>query len=431
MTRSSRRRLKQEYVTNQKSTQPKPERINKEQLGELQRSDPTLRRIRKLADSNRGNYHWEDGILTEKRTGKDAETISLLVLPMSCRDEVLKMALLDELADHWVDHSSEPSNVVEYMRELREKMDRIRGLVKENEQRAKEQHKKFHDRNTSVREFREGDMVLVLLPGLRNKLETEWLGPYQVVQRKSDVTYEIDMHDHKRTFHVNALKAWTSPVPAVLQIATVGEAEPLTWGELEDDEEGRTANQLSPEQQNDLKRLKEQFVDVISDISGRTSLVEYRIDTGDASSIRLPPYRTPQALREVLKKEVKEMLDQGIVVPSTSEWAAPVILVPKKDGTKRLCVDFRKLNHVTKADPYPIPRVEELIDRLGRASALDLTKGYWQVPVAEDSQHKTAFITPFGKYQFTTMPDGGTLDISEADESSPGGCTGICSSLFR
>lgn len=103
------------------------------------------------------------------------------------------------------------------------------------------------------------------------------------------------------------------------------------------------------------------------------------------------------------------MLDQGIVVPSTSEWAAPVIVVPKKDGTKRLCVDFRKLNQVTKADPYPIPRVEERIDRLGRAryiSALDLTKGYWQVPVAEDSQHKTTFITPFGKYQFTTMPFG-------------------------
>ena len=74
-----------------------------------------------------------------------------------------------------------------------------------------------------------------------------------------------------------------------------------------------------------------------------------------------------------------------------------------------LCVDFRRLNHVTKADPYPIPRVEELIDRLRNAkciTALDLTKGYWQVPVEKESQKKTAFITPFGKYEFTTMPFG-------------------------
>ena len=114
-------------------------------------------------------------------------------------------------------------------------------------------------------------------------------------------------------------------------------------------------------------------------------------------------------MQTTLRKEIKEMLDQGIIQPSTSEWAAPIILVPKKDGSKRLCVDFRRLNKVTKADPYPIPRVDELIDRLGQAqyiTALDLTKGYWQVPVAKESQAKTAFITPFGKYEFLTMPFG-------------------------
>ena len=85
------------------------------------------------------------------------------------------------------------------------------------------------------------------------------------------------------------------------------------------------------------------------------------------------------------------------------------MLVPKKDGTMRMCVDYRKLNSVSAADAYPMPRVDELIDRLGNAkyiSTLDLTRGYWQVPVAQDSQDKTAFTTPFGLFNFTVMPFG-------------------------
>ena len=135
----------------------------------------------------------------------------------------------------------------------------------------------------------------------------------------------------------------------------------------------------TPDQQRDLEKLKEEFSDVISDVPGRTTVVEHHIATGDATPIRRPPYRLPHALRETLREEIRELLALGIIRPSTSEWAAPIILVPKKDGSKRLCVDFRKLNQVTRADPYPIPRIEELIDRVGNAkfiSALDLTKGY-------------------------------------------------------
>ena len=86
-----------------------------------------------------------------------------------------------------------------------------------------------------------------------------------------------------------------------------------------------------------------------------------------------------------------------------------MVLIPKKDSSKWLCVDYRKLNLVTRADLYPIPKEEDLIDDIGRVkyiTALDLTKGYWQVPVAKSSKEKTAFITPWGKYQFWTMPFG-------------------------
>ena len=108
-------------------------------------------------------------------------------------------------------------------------------------------------------------------------------------------------------------------------------------------------------------------------------------------------------------EEVEQLLSEGLIKPSKSPWASPVVLVPKKDGTIRLCMDFRRINTVTKTDPYPMSRIEDLIDGLANAqfvSTLDLTKGYWQVPMAKSSIPKTAFQTQFGKYQFNVMPFG-------------------------
>ena len=108
------------------------------------------------------------------------------------------------------------------------------------------------------------------------------------------------------------------------------------------------------------------------------------------------------------------MLENKIIEPSKSEWAAPLVPVRKKDNTIRLCVDYRKLNAITKVDPYPMPRVDDMIDEVGKAkfiSTLDLTKGYWQVPVYEEDRPKTAFVTPFGLYQFTRMPFGLQVEL--------------------
>ena len=106
---------------------------------------------------------------------------------------------------------------------------------------------------------------------------------------------------------------------------------------------------------------------------------------------------------------IDAMLKADVIRPSQSEWAAPVILVPKKDGTIRFCVDFRALNAVTKKDVYPLPRIDDVIDALAHAkvfSTLDLASGYWQIPVAQDDISKTAFVTRRGLYEFTRMPFG-------------------------
>ena len=98
------------------------------------------------------------------------------------------------------------------------------------------------------------------------------------------------------------------------------------------------------------------------------------------------------------------MQESGVIKPSTSEWAAPVVLVKKKNNTLCVCVDYFQLNTKTQRDAYPMPRIDDLIDQLGSPkyiSTLDLAKGYWQVPVAEEDQHKTAFATPFGLFQLS------------------------------
>ncbi|CAM5115676.1 unnamed protein product [Eretmochelys imbricata] len=103
------------------------------------------------------------------------------------------------------------------------------------------------------------------------------------------------------------------------------------------------------------------------------------------------------------------MLALGVIQPTASPWASPVVLVPKKDGLIWFCVDYRKLNAIIVSDAYPMPRPDELLDKLGGAqylTTMDLTKGNWQVPLDADAWLKSAFITPLGLYEFLTLPFG-------------------------
>ena len=122
----------------------------------------------------------------------------------------------------------------------------------------------------------------------------------------------------------------------------------------------------------------------------------------DPSPIRERPCRQTQRDQEVTSKEINKMLEQHVIQFSTSPWAAPVHLIPKKDGSIRFCIDYRKLNLQTKKDVYPLPRIDDILDSLGKAkirSKLDLTSGYWQIPVHPDDQEKTAFVTRDGLFK--------------------------------
>lgn len=125
--------------------------------------------------------------------------------------------------------------------------------------------------------------------------------------------------------------------------------------------------------------------------------------------LRQAPYRLHPQKREQMRKEVDYLLQQGLAVPSCSPWTSPCLLVPKEDGTYRFGTDYRRVNAVTVPDAYPLPRVDELIDEVGQAkyvTKLDLLKGYWQIPLTERAQRASAFITPFGHFQYLVAPFG-------------------------
>ena len=161
-----------------------------------------------------------------------------------------------------------------------------------------------------------------------------------------------------------------------------------------------------------LEELLEEFEDIVAKDSsdlGRTDKVYHRIPTGDAAPIKQAPRRVPFHQREELERNLKDMLDNGIIERSTSPWSSPIVMVRKKDGGTRICADYRRLNDVTRKDAYPLPRVDSTLDALGGAkyfSTIDLASGYWQVEVDPRDRQKTAFVIPQGLFEYRVMSFG-------------------------
>ena len=169
---------------------------------------------------------------------------------------------------------------------------------------------------------------------------------------------------------------------------------------------------LSFEQQRDLRRLLDEYKDVFSKEGqpiSSTSLVEHEIHT-TGPAVRLPFRRQNPVIRDIEQQQVKEMLRDEVIRPSTSPWASPVVMVKKRDGTMRFCVDFRKMNDATIKDAHPLPRIDDTLESLHGAqyfTTLDLKSGYWQVPIREEDKEKTAFRTSSGQlYEFNQLPFG-------------------------
>ena len=169
------------------------------------------------------------------------------------------------------------------------------------------------------------------------------------------------------------------------------------------------------------KILKKEYADIISNgemnadsearnAKSRFKLEKHKITLMDgATPVKKSPYRmSPRELEEV-SKQLKTLTEKGYIKPSSSPWSSPVVFARKKDGSLRMCVDYRALNRLTIPESYPIPRIDDNIDRLGSShiySIVDLESGFHQIMMDDSSEEKTAFSTRYGQFQFTVMPFG-------------------------
>jgi hypothetical protein len=169
---------------------------------------------------------------------------------------------------------------------------------------------------------------------------------------------------------------------------------------------------INTEETKAPKHLLEENIHLFTDNMnnlGVCTVLQHKIHTGDAISIKQKLYRPGPVKNKFIKEEIDRLLKAGLIRPSISPWSSPVVIVAKKGGKMRFCVDYRKLNKVTKLDAYPLPLIKDIFDVLGGSrffTTLDAASGYWQIEMHPDSIEKTSFTTNWGNYEYLVMPFG-------------------------
>ena len=210
--------------------------------------------------------------------------------------------------------------------------------------------------------------------------------------------------------HVNIVSLPAGVTEGLSTVATV--ASQMASPTVQDQVEGLDLSSLSPEEQGRVRSLLRKYTSVFSahdsDL-GCTNLISHDIPLVDETPVKQRYRRVPPSDYEAVKDHINQLLAAKVIRESSSPFASPIVLVKKKDGSLRMCVDYRQLNSKTRKDAFPLPRIEESLDALTGArwfSTMDLTSGYNQVPVTEADRPKTAFCTPFGLFEWNRMPFG-------------------------
>ena len=344
------------------------------------------------------------------------------------------------LRDIWADEdiNEQTKTTYQYVLELRERLESTCKLAHDELRKAQGNQHKWFNKKAKAKHLKEGDQVLLLLPTKLNKLEMQWQGPFDIIKKVRENDYVINLDGQHKMFHANMLRKYlvrkTIDNGMVilcgcrhLEIATGGMAENDSLEETDTCEERsddikycplratqtwkdvKISTDLNEDQQREVRQLLEEYSDVLTDIPGKTNLAECNIELTDDIPFRVKAYPVPYALKKAMDKEVSEMMKADIIESSVSEYASSPVVVRKPDGSVRYCIDFRKLNAKTVFDAEPVPNQEVILNRMGGdnfISRLDLTKGFWQVPIKEEDRKYTAFSTDQGLMQFKYMPFG-------------------------
>jgi hypothetical protein len=244
------------------------------------------------------------------------------------------------------------------------------------------------------------------------------LAPMITTEKEETIAAVINLSDKETKLYPNTYlgpgqSAYDNPRKPTKCCANVKESGSAELPEYLQDLFDKSRVHLTESQTQALKQLliryQHCFAKDSCDLSPNRG-ADFSINTADAQPIRQRPRRQPFGKREAEKAEIDKMLKSNIIEPSNSAWASPVVLITKKDGSVRFCVDYRKLNEVTVKDSYPLPRIDDCLDALAGAKwfgTMDLLSGYWQLGLkTEEDRQKTAFCSSWGLYQFTVLSFG-------------------------
>ena len=356
------------------------------------------------------------------------------------------------LRELWAKEQENPEirTTYQYVIELRNKLEETCRSAMSELAKASARSKRYYDRKAKLREFFPGDRALVLLSDEKNKLLMQWKGPFEIIKKVGLCDYQVKLSRGPKVLHGNLLKLYVDREETVnnnlthrerekrkgrrkkrVDPGTVSDPLILAGAVIDMTEEGPdtgtplfpagekketfrdiaiSPNLLEP-QREDLERLVSRYQDVFTERPGLTNLVEHDIRLTDDKPVRQPMYPTPFAMKETIDREVQQLLAMDLIEPSKSSYSSTIVIVRKSNGSYRFCIDFRKLNKITTFDAEPLPNLEELLASIAQdpkhiLSKIDLSKGYWQVPLTPEAREKTAFQTSAGHFQWKVMGFG-------------------------
>ncbi len=319
------------------------------------------------------------------------------------------MGPLDILYKGWVDREFEPVNVDDWLLQSNDRLAVIHDLAVANQAESGVKRALSFNRHKQDKPLDIGASVLMRIPGMKSALQAAWEGPYKVVSSTSRVTYQISKGDGHpmRLAHRDNLKLYTPRPLSVNAVTLIAEEQGIDHSLLSS--KATLGNDKCPGfRQDDLDSLLKDLCSYFSETPGLCSAGTCVIELADgAAVVNLPPRQIPAGIRDAVRSELDKLLKDGIIVQSNSAWASPLVPVRKKDGSVRICVDFRLLNAVTPLRRYWLPSLTEILDQVGPnacLSTLDLTAGFHQLAMDEHSSHLTTFVCPFGKFRYLRMP---------------------------
>ncbi|XP_077977779.1 uncharacterized protein LOC144433347 [Glandiceps talaboti] len=404
-----------------------------ESQGALERFHQTLKNmIRTYCFENEKD--WDEGVHLVLFAARETVQESLGFSPFELVFGHSVRGPLKLLQEKWLCEESE-INLLDYVSGFKERLTRACDVARENLKGSQMKMKKWYDKDARNRVFKPGDRVLVLFPIPGHPLQARYYGPYEIKSKINGVNYIVKTPGRRKESqlcHINMLKEYVERDENSKSKSVSSTVTTQLSDHNDDEEDSQSEGQgvdcdfklknsdiladldtklshLSRERSEELKNLILEFKHLFSDVSEKTDKICHDVDVGNATPVKQHPYRMNPMKLEHLRNEVKYMLDNDIIEPSYSAWSSPCVLVPKPGNCYRFCTDYRRVNTLSKTDSYPLPRIDDCIDKIGNAkfvSKFDLLKGYWQIPLTDRAREVSAFVTPDGLYEYKVMPFG-------------------------